>query len=99
MVHRREEHLTQEEIAETFEELRKNTEKKVQETTESNLQIQKTQQTVVTQQTTQQVHQRTDREIEEMIENGVRRQMGTISNEVMTRIERRLQNEKSRRGI
>ena len=39
------------------------------------------------------------REIAEMVEQGVRRQLGMISNEVYSRLEKRLRSEKARRGI
>lgn len=39
------------------------------------------------------------REVAEMVEQGVRRQLGLISNEVYSRLEKRLRSEKARRGI
>ena len=37
--------------------------------------------------------------IQDMVRQGVRSQMGTISEQVMQKLEKRLRNEKSRRGI
>ena len=38
-------------------------------------------------------------DIEDMVAKGVRSQMGAISEQVLTRLEKRLRNEKSRRGL
>ena len=43
-------------------------------------------------------NQLTTYDIEKMIENGVKSQMGTISNQVIGKLERQMRNEKIRRG-
>lgn len=74
------------------------TETKVTEVSENTVQrTQKNIQNVQTQMNTQTV---TDTAaIAEMIQRGVRRQMGEISEQVYSRIEKKLQNERKRRGI
>ena len=49
-------------------------------------------------QQTQQVVNRETEDITEMIQKGVRQQMGALSEQIYSRLEKRLQNEKKRRG-
>ena len=49
-------------------------------------------------QQTQQVVNRETEDITEMIQKGVRQQMGELSEQIYSRLEKRLQNEKKRRG-
>ncbi len=101
LIHKKNEELPTEEIMETIEEYRRNTERRLQDISEEAV----TERNITRNVTVNNVSETTDRvssnraEIEEMISNGVRKQMGVISEEVIGRIEKRLKNEKSRRGF
>lgn len=55
--------------------------------------------TTITRNTDRNLTEREIADIEDMVNRGVRSQMGAISEQVLTRLEKRLRNEKSRRGL
>ncbi len=100
IVHRRSESLTAEELEETLEQYRQERRRMREEQTEE---IETVEQRNEVHRVTTENNQVTNEEdiasIQNMINQGVRSQMGAISEEVMHRLERRLRNEKSRRGL
>ena len=98
-VHRTTETLTQEELSDQISLLENNISRKIDKEvrtetiTEQNIVNNRT---VETNQTIS--NQLTTYDIEKMIENGVKSQMGTISNQVIGKLERQMRNEKIRRG-
>ncbi len=89
-----------EEIQENIEELRRNSRVKRDQETRDETTYQNTVTTRNVVNTTNTSF--TDREvmdIEEMVDRGVRSRMGAISEQVLNKLEKRLRNEKSRRGI
>ncbi len=100
LVHRREETLSAEEINETLAQMRKDINKnRVEENIHTDItdSRQNVRRETSTQTTTITEHDRAD--IQDLVNQGLRRQVGTISEEVLRKLERRLSNEKSRRGI
>ena len=100
IVHKSNETITREEIEETLNEFKKNAEvnKNVSERSSENTAVNRN----VVRTSEESINHITDRQIDDiqaLIDRGVRGRMETISNEVMRRLEKRLQNEKSRRGI
>ena len=55
--------------------------------------------TTITRNTDRNLTEREIADIEDMVNRGVRSQMGAISEQVLTKLEKRLRNEKSRRGL
>ena len=101
MTHRVEEQLTEEDVQELLEEYRRThaaQEHITQESTvtQRNVQVQAPQRI---ENAIRPVEISYKEEIAEQIEKGIRRQLGTISNEVYNRLEKRLRSEKARRGI
>ena len=89
-----------EEIQENIEELRRNSRVKRERETKDETTVRNTVTTRNVVNTTNTSF--TDREvmdIEEMVDRGVRSRMGAISEQVLNKLEKRLRNEKSRRGI
>ncbi len=98
-IHRSTETLTTEELNEQLNQMQNNISRQMNKTVQSdvvteNKVVNTTQ--VVTNET--QKNQLSRRDIEQLIDNGVRSQMSTISNQVMNKIERQMRNEKMRRG-
>ena len=100
LVHRREETISAEEINETLAQMRKDINKK-QVTDEVHIEQTDSRRTVRRDvngnTTTFTEHERAD--IADMVNERLSRQVGSISEEVLRKLERRLTNEKSRRGI
>ena len=101
MIHRSLEQLTEEDVLQTLEEYRKNEKRetvvKEEQGTVTELFRQEPARVVETVQPAD--TRRQSEEIARMVEEGMRRQLGFISNEVYNRLERRLQTERARRGI
>ena len=100
LVFRRNESLTQEDIEEAVNNIRNNT-SRTRETIENNEVIRERQNEtvkVVNTQTERFSMQQLD-DITDMVNRGVKSQMNTISEQVLQKLEKRLRNEKSRRGI
>ena len=101
LVFRREDRLTQDELTEILDTYRRNESRQRQET-ESNREISETRNlstTTLTQNTERNLTERELENIEDLVNRGVRSQMGAISEQVLTKLEKRLRNEKSRRGL
>ncbi len=101
MVYRVEEQLSEEDVLATLEEYRRN-EVKTTRVTEEAPQVteyRKVEAPRVIENAVRPPEIDYRREVAEMVEQGVRRQLGTISNEVYSRLEKRLRSEKARRGI
>lgn len=101
--HRQEEWLTEDQISERLEEIRRNqvttqTTRIVEEPVRVN-EIHHRAPTVVNQTTTHTMSREETEDIARLVEQGVRRQIGTIAGEVYQRLEKRLKTEKARRGI
>ncbi len=100
LIHRSNETLSEEELNEQLAEMSRNLSREIKRDVVSEV----TSETHTV--STREVHnetQHTDtpstREIEQMIESGVRSRMNAISNEVIGKLERRMNNEKKRRGF
>ena len=101
LVFRREDRLTQDELTEILDTYRRNESRQRQET-ESTREISETRNlstTTLTQNTERNLTERELENIEDLVNRGVRSQMGAISEQVLTKLEKRLRNEKSRRGL
>ena len=98
-VHRNNRSLSMEDLNEQLEIMQKNISRQIGKTTESSALIENhtTKTTEVITGDTQ-VNRLKARDIEQLIENGVRSKMATISDQVMNRIEKQMRNEKMRRG-
>ena len=98
---KREERISAEDIDEILDTYRRTDRRNVRE---RNLATEETeyitnQSAAVTQNTEYRLSERELENIEDMVNRGVRSQMGAISDQVLTKLEKRLRNEKSRRGI
>ncbi len=98
-VHRDNRSLSMEEINEQLDIIQKNISRQIGKNTENSSIIEKhtTNTTEVVTGDTQ-VNRLRTRDIEQLIENGVRSNMAAISDQVMNRIEKQMRNEKVRRG-
>ncbi len=99
-IHRQSESLTTEELNEQLSMMQTNLNRQLNKTVTSEVVTENrvVNQTQVVQNETRQTQlKRSD--IEQLIENGVKSQMGNISNQVMNKIERQMRNEKIRRGF
>lgn len=98
-IHRRTDSLSEEELNEQISELKSSITKQIksqeniESITENRVNTQKQVQTTETTNT-----QISSYDIERMIEDGVKSQMNTISNQVINKLERQMRNEKIRRG-
>ncbi len=96
LIHRSSEHRLDEELLERMLEQNRTVKEKtavtVQETREQEL-VKKT-----VHQQTRQVVSRENEDLTELIQRGVQRQIGVLSEQIYARLEKRLQNEKKRRG-
>lgn len=98
-VHRVNENISSEEIAETLDQYRKNIQRQIRDEVKQeteNIQNTTTNKVINTYNTTRQEIETPD--IRRLVQEGVNAQLGTISDKVYTKIERRLASEKSRRG-
>ncbi|MCR5402663.1 MAG: hypothetical protein K6E91_02455 [Butyrivibrio sp.] len=98
-VHRQTQSLTVEELNEQLEEMQHSISKQIKKVEMADV-VTENRTTNVTQVTSNDNvrQQLRTRDIEQMIENGIKSQMNTISNQVMGKIERQMKNEKMRRG-
>ena len=98
---KKEERLTEDELTEILDTYRSRETRQTQDI--SNAQdISETRtvnSTTVTRNTDRNLTEREIADIEDMVNRGVRSQMGAISEQVLTKLEKRLRNEKSRRGL
>ncbi len=101
MVYRVEEQLSEEDVLATLEEYRRNETqtRRVVEETPQITEYRQVEAPRVIENAVRPPEIDYRREVAEMVEQGVRRQLGLISNEVYTRLEKRLRSEKARRGI
>lgn len=101
LVFRREERLSADEVEEIFEDYRRQENRQRREITdraETN-ELRRVNNTTVIQSRENSLTEQEMYNIEDMVRRGVRAQMGTISEQVLQKLEKRLRNEKSRRGI
>lgn len=98
-VHRLNETLTAEDITEQLNTMKSNIKKNIKKEVETQI-IEENHVTNTTQVVTNetQVNHLTARDVQQLVENGVKSQMNTLSSQVMTKIERQMRNEKMRRG-
>ena len=98
-VHRLNETLTAEDITEQLNTMESNIKKNIKKEVETQI-IEENHVTNTTQVVTNetQVEHLTARDVQQLVENGVKSQMNTLSSQVMTKIERQMRNEKMRRG-
>ena len=91
--------VTEEDLAEQLTQMQSNISKQVKKDVREEVNIENrsvsTNETRTNENVSSQIQ---DYDIERMIENGVKREMSAISNEVMNKIERQMRNEKMRRG-
>ena len=101
MVYRVEEQLSEEDVLATLEEYRRNESRtnRIVEEAPQVTEVHRVEAPRVIENAVRPVEIDRNREIAEMVEQGVRRQLGMISNEVYSRLEKRLRSEKARRGI
>ena len=101
VIHRIEEQMTEEDVRELLEEYRRNESVKQKVTHEAATvtEIRTKEPARVIENAARPMDRVQQEEIEELVERRVRRQLGMISNEVYTRLEKRLRSEKARRGI
>ena len=101
LVFKREDRLSEDELTEILDSYRSRETRQrhdindVQEIVESS----RVNTTAVTHESARTLSERELEDIEDMVNRGVRSQMGAISEQVLTKLEKRLRNEKSRRGI
>ena len=101
LVHRKEERLSEDDITEILDTYKsretrgQNINESVQEITDNR----SIRSTTVTQNTEHRLTATELDNIEDMVNRGVRSQMGAISDQVLRKLEKRLSNEKSRRGL
>lgn len=101
LVFKREERLTEDELTEILDTYRRSGIRQHRDTEDTLdvTDVRRVNTTTVTQNTERNLSERELQDIEEMVNKGVRSQMGAISEQVLTKLEKRLRNEKSRRGI
>ncbi len=101
LVFKREERLTEDELTEILDTYRNRESVQHQEINNARdiTENRTVNTTTVTQNTQRNLTASELEDIEDMVNRGVRSQMGAISEQVMTKLEKRLRNEKSRRGI
>jgi hypothetical protein len=98
---KREERLSEEDLSEILDTYRSRENRQHRDTSEvqditENINVNTT---TVTQNTSRTLTATERQNIEDMVARGVRSQMGAISDQVLSKLEKRLRNEKSRRGI
>jgi hypothetical protein len=98
-IHRQNETLTAEELNEQLNTMETNLQKQIKKDIDTQVITENhvTHQTEVRTSDTKVSHL-TARDVEQLVENGVKSQMNTISNQVLTKIEKQMRNEKMRRG-
>ena len=98
-IHRQNETLTVEDLNEQLSSMETNLQKQIKKDVETQVVTENhvTHQTEIRTNDTKVSHL-TARDVEQLVENGVKSQMNTISNQVLTRIEKQMRNEKMRRG-
>ncbi|MCR5411084.1 MAG: hypothetical protein K6E90_08915, partial [Lachnospiraceae bacterium] len=101
LVHRKEERLSEEDITEILDtyQSRETRGQRVSESVQEITDNRSINTTTVTQNTDRRLTATELDNIEDMVNRGVRSQMGAISDQVLRKLEKRLSNEKSRRGL
>lgn len=101
LVFKREDRLTEDELTEILDTYRRNESRQSQDirNTMDVTETRRINSTTVTQNTGRNLTESELANIEDMVNRGVRSQMGAISEQVLTKLEKRLQNEKTRRGL
>lgn len=101
LVFRREDRLSEDELTEILDTYRRNESRQSQDISSSTdvTETRRINTTTVTQNTERNLTESELANIEDMVNRGVRSQMGAISEQVLTKLEKRLQNEKTRRGL
>ncbi|MCR4705562.1 MAG: hypothetical protein K5641_05800 [Lachnospiraceae bacterium] len=97
MIHKTQNEISQEELLETMMEQSRMLQKR-QEVKEQNVETRTIENKTITNTVDRQFTERTE-DITEMIREGVRRQMGTISDQVFRKLEKKMESEKRRRGL
>ncbi len=98
-VHRLNETITAEDLTEQLSTMETNLQRNIKKDVETQI-IEETKTVHQTEVRTNenQVRHLTSKDVQQLVENGIKSQMGTISNQVMTKLERQMRNEKMRRG-
>ena len=98
---KKEERLTEDELTEILDSYRNRETRQTQDINNAQdiSETRTVNSTTVTRNTDRNLTERELADIEDMVNRGVRSQMGAISEQVLTRLEKRLRNEKSRRGL
>lgn len=101
LFYKREERLSGEELTELLESVNRTRNRQVRDTQDMQdvIETRNTTATTYVRDTERTLTGRELEDIEDMVARGVRAQMGTISEQVLSKLEKRLRNEKSRRGI
>ncbi|MBQ7614661.1 MAG: hypothetical protein IJU77_06410 [Butyrivibrio sp.] len=98
-VHRRSENITAEELSEQLDLIQKNFKTQVNKNVETQVvTTDKTEHVTEIRTNESRVEHITARDVQQMIDSGMKKQMQTISNQVLGKIERQMKNEKMRRG-
>ena len=101
LIHKREERLSADELEEIMESYRLQENRQQQEITNTRdiTENRTINTTTINRTTDQNLTEKQLEDIEDMVNRGVRSQMGAISEQVMMKLEKRLRNEKNRRGL
>ena len=97
MIHKAQNEISQEELLETMMEQSKILQKR-REVSEQTIETKTVENKTITNTVDRQITERTE-DITEMIRQGVRQQMGTISDQVFRKLEKKMESEKRRRGL
>ncbi|MBE5846485.1 MAG: hypothetical protein E7300_02275 [Lachnospiraceae bacterium] len=97
MIHKAQNEISQEELLETMMEQSKILQKR-REVNEQTIETKTVENKTITNTVDRQITERTE-DITEMIRQGVRQQMGTISDQVFRKLEKKMESEKRRRGL
>ena len=100
IIHKSNETLTLEEVQETLEEFKNSTDRRTETRDTVTQSFDRSENRII--RSEENLTSMTEKQIEDvtaLVDSGVRARMDTISNEVMHRLEKRLRNEKARRGI
>ena len=101
LVFKREERLSEDELTEILDTYRSRETRQRRDINDARevVESSRTNTTTVIHESERTLSERELEDIEDMVNRGVRSQMGAISEQVLTKLEKRLRNEKSRRGI
>jgi predicted metal-dependent hydrolase len=101
LIYRRNDRVTQEELQEMMESFRRseNLQRREIEQRDQQMETQRRNTTTVTTNSMRTLSRQEAEDIEALVSRGVRSQMSTISEQVLQKLEKKLKNEKIRRGI